>query len=379
MAKTVDDMTAGASDDGASDARSARRAKGSNGTNGKSGMQRHARIIDLIPRRNIAFFLTLLLGLGVIAGLEALYHYMPQLAKGASDGRIAAFDLDGEGSLSVWFTSTTLFMASCVAMIIYSVRRQKADDYHGRYRWWLVVAACWMVMSIDESGSLHEGFKELMTRVTGARIAGDGSLWWAIPYTAALGVVGIRAILDMRGCKSSIAVLLATAASYAVAVVTQLGWIMPETGARGVMLEEGCEMGGALLLFLSMGLHARHVILDAEGLLPERKAKVKKKKSAPVSDDLGKKTSDKPAPKPAVAAAAAARAEKPQPATARSGAPTLSPSASKPLGAMIADRKNGQTTRIDPPQKHGQTRAERKALRRAAKAARRDDDYDDED
>jgi hypothetical protein len=35
------------------------------------------------------------------------------------------------------------------------------------------------------------------------------------------------------------------------------------------MLEEGAEMIGNLLLLLAMGLHARHVLLDAEGLLPE--------------------------------------------------------------------------------------------------------------
>jgi hypothetical protein len=36
------------------------------------------------------------------------------------------------------------------------------------------------------------------------------------------------------------------------------------------MLEEGAEMLGNWLLFLAMGLYARHVILDAEGLLPRR-------------------------------------------------------------------------------------------------------------
>ena len=52
--------------------------------------------------------------------------------------------------------------------------------------------------------------------------------------------------------------------------MAQLGWILPEAGAREVMLEEGAEMIGNLFLLLAMTLHARYVILDAEGLLPHR-------------------------------------------------------------------------------------------------------------
>jgi len=233
-------------------------------------MDEQLRLIDLVPRRLPIFGLLLLGGLTVVAGLEALYAWMPDLAPLTTDGRVAALDLDGEGSLAVWFSSVTLLLAAVAAVLVYAIRRYKTDDYRGNYRIWLWAAMCWVVMSIDETSSLHEGFKEMMAYVTGTRLFGDGSIWWAIPYFFLLGAVGSRLLVDMHHCRLSSAALLATAACYAVAVAAQFGWLLPESGARGVMLEEGAEMVGNLMLLAAMGLHARYVILDAEGLLPRR-------------------------------------------------------------------------------------------------------------
>jgi len=230
-------------------------------------MDQQPRLTDLVPRRLGGFILVLAAGLSVVAALECLYFWMPQLADMTTDGRVAAFDLDGEGSLAVWFSSMTLALAGLVAVLVFTVRRHRTDDYPGRYRVWLWAATCWFLLSIDETSSLHEGFKEMMVMLTGTRVFGDGSIWWVAVYFFLLGSVGTRLLVDMRECWLSSGALLATGACYVVAVAAQLGWILPESGAVGVMLEEGAEMVGNLMLLLAMGLHARHVILDAQGLL----------------------------------------------------------------------------------------------------------------
>lgn len=335
------------------------------------------RVTDLVPQQPWLLAVAFLGAVLVVAGLEALYHWMPTFAAQTTDGRIEAFDLDGEGSLAVWFSSTTLIAASAVALLVYSIRRHKADDYHGRYRIWVWAALCWLVMSIDECGSLHEGFKELMTQVAGTRIAGDGSLWWAAAYAIVLGTVGIQLLLEMRECRSSTAAFLATGASYGVAVAAQLGWIMPETGARGVMVEEGAEMIGNLFLLLSMAIHLRYVCLDAEGKVvarpkKERKAKAAKVEATEKTDETEKKTAAKrrsdvaPAPAPVMATQkAAALVEK----------TTSSPG---PLQAAMAARQQGSQLRVDPPQPAGGpnklSKAERKALRRMQRSQMDDDD-----
>src|SRR5205823_14278964 len=64
------------------------------------------------------------------------------------DGRIAAFDLDGEGSLGAGFSAALLALSGVTAVLIYTLRRHRLDDYRGRYRLWLWAAMCWFVMSM---------------------------------------------------------------------------------------------------------------------------------------------------------------------------------------------------------------------------------------
>jgi len=85
----------------------------------------------------------------------------------------------------------------------------------------------------------------------------------------------------MRECLTSSALLVLAGGCYAAAVVTQLNFILPDSGAQGVMLEEGLEMAGNLLLLLAMAAHVRHVVLEVEGVV---KPKAAKTKSAPLKD-----------------------------------------------------------------------------------------------
>ena len=135
-----------------------------------------------------------------------------------------------------------------------------------------------------------------------------------------LSVVGIRLLLEIRDCRRALIALVAVAGCYATAVVTQLQWIMEQTGSTGVMLEEGYEMVGDLFLLLSMGLYARYVKLDAEGLLPaesrlDKKAEAKKRQKAildatPTSSVATKQNDLDPVAKTAQSAASEARAAK---------------------------------------------------------------------
>lgn len=228
------------------------------------------RLADLVPTHLSVFALLLLMGLTVIAGLEILYTLMPDAAKFTADGTLPVLDLQGQGSLAVWLSSMTLAAAGFMAVLVFSVRRYKIDDYHGHYRIWLWAAMCWFLLSVDETAGLHLGFKSVMCHVTGTPLWGDGSLWWIAAYVLLLGAVGTRLLVDMRHCFTSVMAMLATAALYVVSVVAHLGVIPTISGPMVVMVEEGAEMAGNLMLLLSMGLHARFVILDAKGLLPER-------------------------------------------------------------------------------------------------------------
>ncbi len=227
-------------------------------------MNPHIRLIDLVPRRPRAYVLGGLAALLMVGGLEALYSLMPLLAPQTTDGRVAAFDLDGEGSLAVWFSTVTLLFAALASTLVYVVH---ANETRGR-RLWLWGAACWLVMSIDECSSVHEAFKELMSHVTGERLIHDGTIWWVMGYFAVLSVIGAQILWRMRVCASAALAWLSVAGFYATAVLAELAWITPKD-QRGVMLEEGCEMLGNVALLMSLLLFARHQIMRDEPVARE--------------------------------------------------------------------------------------------------------------
>lgn len=353
-------------------------------------MDRQPRITDLVPKSYVAFVLLFVAGLAIVAGLEALYFWMPELASKTRDGTIAAFDLDGEGSLAVWFSSASLALASMTALLVYSVRRHTADDYHGRYRVWVWASLAWLIMSIDEAASLHEGFKEMMAQLTGQRITGDGSMWWICAYALLLGIVGLRLILEMRTCRVSTTALLACAGCYVAAVLAQLGWIMPGSGAKGVMLEEGCEMVGNLFLVVSMGLHARYAILVAQGVIPapsHRPAEKPAKKgakadqaAAPKKGWFRRSTDQAPAPTPAATTKRSdlAAVEKTAPSTSSAKSSRYEEEDYEDDDRYNRSSRNNTKVRFDDEEDSVQdrklSRADRKALRKQKEQARRYDD-----
>jgi hypothetical protein len=332
-------------------------------------MDAQPRITDLIPQKAGTLALLCLAGLLTIAGLEALYFYMPRLAAMTTDGRVAAFDLDSEGSLAAWFSSLVLLGSALMSLVIWSLRRHRLDDYHGRYRIWFWAAAVWCLMSIDESCSLHEGFKEMMTWLTGQRLLGDGSIWWVTAYALLLGTVGLQLLLEMRSCRGSTAAFVLAGICWVAAVVAQLQWIMPDTGALGVMVEEACEMLGDVFLLLAMTLHARHVVFDIEGKLKSSQAKPKRRRKTATKEDEETEESSQRSSAPATIREkkAVAAVSGSQSGSTAAGRATSKTSESRPTGS----KPGGQVLRTDPPENvlagRKLTKAERRAQRRLEK------------
>lgn len=309
-------------------------------------MEGFPRVIDLVPQSRWRIALLFLGGVLVIAALEGLYWWMPQVAHLASDGSVEAFDLDGEGSLAVWYSSLLLMLSGCTALLIFSVRRRQVDDYHARYRVWLWAALTWFLLSMDETASLHEGFKELMVLATGTRIYGDGSVWWVMTYGLLLGTIGSLLWFEMRSSWGARAAFALVGGSWLLAIVAQLEWLPGVKVTPSIMIEEGAEMLGDLLLLLSMGLHARFTLRNAGKLLPVDEARrVRKSKAAA-------KAEAPPAP------SAASKTSRP--------APVKQPSSPAPQSAAAKD----ETKRVDPPaaeqpQPHRKlSKSEKRALRK---------------
>jgi hypothetical protein len=240
-------------------------------------LQTQLRLTDLIPRRRISYILLLKAGLAVIGGLIALHVWIPDLM-GDPQLRPVMADLGSCGSLGSWFGSLLLLAASLLAIVIYGVRQHKVDDYHGHYHVWLWAAACWFIMATDVAASLHQGLAKVMISLTGTRIAGDGSIWWVVPALLLVGSIGSRLLIDMRSSRLSSAALILAAIAYLTALAAFFHGMMLQSEVAQLLLVQGLVLGGHLLLATSMGLHARYVLLDAEGVLPKRPLKKKPEK-----------------------------------------------------------------------------------------------------
>ena len=138
-------------------------------------------------------------------------------------------------------------------------------------------------MATDQAASLREAFQAAMIALTGTTLLGDGTLWWVAVYVLIFGAVGSRLLLDMRPSRLSMAALLAAAVAQALVMASRLGWVAAGSGVDDVHVPLGSEMAGNLMLLSAMALHARYVLLDAEGLLPRRQ---------PAADDAASEEDD---------------------------------------------------------------------------------------
>jgi hypothetical protein len=230
-------------------------------------LQEQRTLLDLIPRRKIVLASWAAAGMVVMVGLGFAHTWMlGRVADGVAN--VAALDLGVKGSLGCWFSSVLLLAASLGAFLVYLIRRHRIDDYQGRYRIWCWASACWLLIATDQSASLREAFRDLMVNVTGTRLVGDGSLWWVVAYAMILGAVGSRLLIDMRSSWFSLTVLVVAAMAHILAAAFRLDWLVVLSGNQQTLLFAECQMAGNLLVLLAMMLFARHVLFDAEGLLP---------------------------------------------------------------------------------------------------------------
>jgi hypothetical protein len=235
-------------------------------------LQTQLRLTDMVPRRIVLLVLLPIAGAAAIAGLTMLYVAAPGIFHSPNRWPETAV-LGGPGSLSAWFASLLLLMATFYAVVNYTVRRHRTDDYRGRYRAWLWAAFCCFLLATDVAAGLHRGLQEALVVVTGRRIVGDGTIWWLGPAVILMGFVGTRLLIDMWYCRLASAAIVLSAIAYlaALAPFFQVVHLSSEVSDR--VLFNDLLLAGHLLLAYSMVLHARFVLMDAEGLLPRPAAR----------------------------------------------------------------------------------------------------------
>jgi len=273
--------------------------------------ENHLRATDFLPRSMTAIVLLFSLALAAAVGLLAgVISYAE--ASGSDSLGVASLFQQG-GALASWFSSFVFILAAIGSVLIYTVRRHKLDDYRGSYRLWLWCAAAWLVMSIDATANLHIPFSRALAHISGWSMLVDGALWWIAVWGAILAVLSLRLVLELGECRPAQVAAVGTNLLWAAALAIGYGWFPAIPSAHTTTAAIGCRLLGQITLLLGIGIYARHVLLDAEGLLTHRPSKPRREKPAKkpkaekhsatqsASAESAKKTSRVDAPhKPAV-------------------------------------------------------------------------------
>ena len=124
----------------------------------------------------------------------------------------------------------------------------------------------------------------MMTTLTGTPLLGNGDLWWVVAYAIIFGAIGSRVLIDVRSCIPAAVALSGAAIAHAMTVAQVFGWELFDSEASRAIFRSASEMTGNLLLLAAFGLFARHVVLDAEGLLPRRRQSDREDEQGPAGE-----------------------------------------------------------------------------------------------
>jgi hypothetical protein len=95
--------------------------------------------------------------------------------------------VDEENNLPTWYASIQLLACGVLLAFIAIGKRRNGDRWAAHWLWLSVI---FIVLSLDEMGSIHEKLTDPMTRLTGG-LPGAWQPLWVIPILALVAVVGL--------------------------------------------------------------------------------------------------------------------------------------------------------------------------------------------
>jgi hypothetical protein len=225
-------------------------------------LRNQPRLTDLIPLSRWAYVALLLVGVGVINLLQLGSR---QASIESNVLPLELFALNGSGTLASWVSSVLLLMLCVGSIQVYLIRRFKADDYKGRYKIWLWVAAISAVLSFEQATGAHRLLQSVVDRFATAAPWNQASLWWMMIVSVVASCVGIRLFFELSSNLGSFTLFVLTAMGYGVVVCSRCESML---GASYLTSAEGQSMsllGANLLMTTLVWIYARTVYLTAQG------------------------------------------------------------------------------------------------------------------
>ncbi len=225
----------------------------------------------------------------------ALHFWTGALASVLNAEDVAALNLGAERNLSRWFSSTVLGASFAVALTIYSVRRHRVDDYHGRYRVWIWIAVGCLIASLGETTDLGR-LAAAACRAAAGLCGLDGQRAWPIVECGLLAALAIRLLIEVRKCRLAVIAWVLAAVCFLMPVAVDRGWLVVDAPATALVVTRcSCLAGYVFVLFMFLTV-ARQLGREINGLVaaprPARRSKMKAttvETSEPVAEDQARK------------------------------------------------------------------------------------------
>lgn len=241
------------------------------------------RVTDLLPHRFRTIGVLAAAALLTIAAVEALHWFVAPVAGTYGFDTAAAFDLAGPRGLAAWFAAMVLALASATSALVYSLRRHRIDDFHGRYRVWLAAAVACALLSIESVAPTHRLWSAAAAYYTGWTALRDHAAWWLLLAGPPLVWIALRTWLDARESRLAAATLGLAFIACGVSLGSYLGLGPAIASPMEVMVTSGAMLAGQWLLLLGIVSYGRFVVRDAEGLNPAGPRERTAKKSVELS------------------------------------------------------------------------------------------------
>ena len=249
---------------------------------------------DLVPKRWTSFSLVVLLLLASIGSLNLLSNYAGNWEQQIGANEVAALGLTGRGTITSWFSSFLLIITGLASLQIYALRQHRRDDYRGTYRLWIWMAALLIFASLNCVVDLAAIATSLAASWTSFSF--QGKMW--LPVTIKLVVLTTliaRGLYEVRASRGSFALVVFVWIAYSTAAIIQLPAVRPALVNLGQEATLGnCFLFGTAGLLMAELVYARFIYLHAHGLIKQRVAKPKVKKTAKVKAAKKAKTTQEP-------------------------------------------------------------------------------------
>jgi hypothetical protein len=314
---------------------------------------RQPRLVDFIPQRNLSFSLLGLAAIAAISGLETLYLYRAQIANWLGDDAVLAFDVAQRTSLAQWALSAGLAAASVLALMIYSLRRWRVDDYHRRYRVWLLAAVACFAFSVDATTPMFAVGHPAMRFAAQASHVSSETLT-AVLAIAVLLTATLRLWFEVRRSRASLVAWITTCCCLLSAIVAGSGWLSSIEPVYLAVLGSVAQLVAVTALLFTLAFYERFLLLEVEGRLQQRVRREKKPRKAPAATEPDQAEQPNRAKPPAALRTDLEPVNKEKPAA---------PAAKEPVAAPAPKPKLQWESTASPPAQQ-LSRTDRKKLKR---------------